>query len=102
MEINKELFKKYAEIKAEIKRLEEEAKMIAPTIMEMVDSTDEKRIESDFGKFSVTTKKTWKYSEIVNDMAAKLKIQQDNEVATGKATFTESRSVRFDSIKSEE
>jgi nucleoid DNA-binding protein len=102
MEINKDLFVKYAEIKTKIKELEEEAKMIAPTIMEMIDSTEEGRIESDFGKFSVMSRKSYKYSEPTVALANELKRRQEEEVATGEAKFTESRSVRFDSIKGEE
>lgn len=99
MEINKELFAKYAEIKTKIKKLEEEAKMMVPTIMEMVDSTEEGRIEADFGKFSLTTTKTYSYSSAVTKLEDELKIKKKEEIATGEATFTESRSVRFDAPK---
>ena len=99
MEINKEKFARYAELKNKIKELEAEVDMLAPEILEMVFSTDQKKIEADFGTFTMSSRKTYKYTEPTIALAEKLKIAQQEEVATGKATVTESRFITFKAPK---
>ena len=99
MQLNKELFARYADIKNKIKELEAEADVLAPDILAMVASTEERKVEADFGVFSIMTRKAYKYTEPTVAMANELKRRQEEEVATGEATFTESNFIKFNAPK---
>ena len=93
--INKENFKKYADIKNKIKALTQDAKLIEAEIKEELVEADVKKVNSDFGTFSVTTRTTWKYTENVDAIKNKLKEEQKAEQDSGVATSTEASSLMF-------
>ena len=100
--MDKQKFERYATLKSEMKILEEEIKKLAPEILEMVDTTKEKRVESDFGIFSVTTRRNWKFTHAVTAIEEEVDRMKEEEIATGKAKATETKSVRFDVPKEDE
>ncbi len=63
--MNKELFKKYADIKNQIKELTAEAHTIEKEVVSEMNTQDVKEVKSDFGTFYFSTRKSWTYSELV-------------------------------------
>lgn len=95
---NEELLKKAAEIKLQIKALEEEYKenelQIIQAIFEL--NPDDRKVDvGELGRFSVSMTKVWEYSDEVVDKTNELKKLKDEEQATGVATYKEIPGLRF-------
>lgn len=97
--MDKTLFKKYADIKNQIAQLQEEADEIAQQVTLEMNNNQLDKVESDFGTFYFTTRKSWKYSEAVDDLAENLKQTKKDEEETGRATFEETKSLSFRAVK---
>lgn len=92
-------YTEYAALDAQIKELETKKDEIKGFILqEMVDSGEE-AVETEVGKFSVTTLKTWTYPEEVVKLGDKFKAAKARAESTGDATFVEKNSLRFTGIK---
>lgn len=87
----------YAEIKLNIAALEQEAKQLLPAVQALVEK--EGKQETSFGKFSLSTRTLWKYSEKVNKIAEKLKLEKIREEEKGIATPTLTSIVTFTAHK---
>lgn len=102
---NKELLQRAAEIKLQIKALEEEYKdnelQIITAIFEL-NPEDRKVDVGELGRFSVSMTKVWEYSDEVVDKTAELKKLKDDEQATGLATYKEVPGLRFMARKSDD
>lgn len=99
---NKELLERAAEIKIKIKALTEEYKeneeQIINAVLEL--NPDDRKVDvGDMGRFSVSMRKEWEYSDKVVDLTAELKELKAEEEATGIATYTESPSIKFTTKK---
>lgn len=102
---NKELLERAAEIKLQIKALEEEYKeneeQIITAIFEL--NPDDRKVDvGDKGRFSVSMTKVWEYSDEVVDKTNELKKLKDDEQATGIAIYKEVPGLRFTARKSDD
>ncbi len=95
--MTKELFKEYSEIKNSIKELELRADNVSKLITDEMNEAKADKIESDYGSFYFTTRKSWKYSENVDIMLNAVKVQKKIEEEKGVATFEENKSLTFKS-----
>lgn len=97
--MDKALFQEYADIKNQIAQLQKEADEIAQEVTLEMNNNELDKVESDFGTFYFTTRKIWKYSEAIDDLAENLKATKKDEEETGRATFEESKSLSFRAAK---
>ena len=95
--MNKEIYQQYAKIKNQIKALEAEAKELEPQIVE--DMGEEKSISTTIGSFYITKRKSWTYSQALNELASGLRIKQIMEQSNGTAKSKESQSLIFKAVK---
>lgn len=89
--MQKDLLKKYALIEEKAKAIEEEKQMLRAEILADMQKNKLDKIESDFGKFTVSSRRTWTYSATIIKLAEKLKIAKVKEETKGiaKAEVTE-------------
>lgn len=93
-----------AEIKSQIKLLEQEFELLQPQIIarvrELSKGYDKYAVEvGDYGTFSIAKYRKWTYSAIVEDLERKLKTRKHTEEATGEATAEEKDTLRFNELK---
>lgn len=93
--MKKELFREYATIKNKIKLLTEEAKSIETEVKGEMIKEDVEQVKSDFGTFSIVSRKSWTYSPKVIELEASLKKIKEVEVEEGVATSKISTSLMF-------
>ena len=83
------VIKRYAEIKAEIKKLTEEAKELEPQVTDLIMAQDGERLETAYATFSFVSYKKWQYSEELvaseKDFKGKLSKLKKEEETNGKA-----------------
>ncbi len=99
MAISGNLYEEYAQVDAEIKALETKKEQLRPHITKMMTDEGLEKVEFALGKFSVSPKKTWTYTEKVTELSEELKAQKAKEESTGEATFEESPILRFTAAK---
>lgn len=89
--MQKELLKKYANIEAKLRTLEEERLAFRAQILSDLQKNKLDKVQSDYGSFTVSSRKTWTYSDTVTALAEKLKITKSKEEVKGiaKATINE-------------
>ena len=99
-----ELLHHAAEIKAKIKALTEEYKDNEEQIIAAVYELNPKgKVDvGDLGRFSVSMKKEWEYSDKVETVKAQLKALKEEEEALGLATYKEIPSLKFIAKKTDE
>lgn len=83
--MQKELYKKYAMVRAERAEIEAKEALLKEQILEDMQKSGNSKLELDFGKFTVCMKKTWTYSKKVEKMLNEVKIQKYTEEESGKA-----------------
>ena len=93
--MNKENYKNYADVKNQIKELENKAKEIEVIILDEMKSQEIDSVKSDFGTFSLTKRKTWKYTDEVLKLSDVVKQQKEKEETEGIATFEEKVGLLF-------
>jgi hypothetical protein len=71
--MNNDLFVKYAEIEKQIKSLEGEKETLQPLILTELKVNRLDTLKQDFGTFSVVSRKTYKYTDIIKDIIEKKK-----------------------------
>ena len=76
-------FKVYADIKAELNRLEEERKDIEMLLIETLDGDGLKDKITSYGHFYSMGRKTWEYSEAIKEKTEELKEQKKTEELAG-------------------
>lgn len=83
----------YAKIKAQIKSLEYQAKVMEIDIIKAVDDVAGKKLVTEFATFSLIGKKKYEYTHDLTEKEAllkeKIKFMKHEEEATGKATLLE-------------
>ena len=113
--MDKSIFKDYAELDKEIGLLETKRAELKAGWFEEMKKDKVDKVESDFGTFSVMTRKSWEYSNAVSEaqvVVSKLESSDvilearkavtdliDKEQKDGTATATESQSPRFQGKK---
>lgn len=90
-----EIINRYAEIKAQIKLLTDEAKELEPQVSELVSKEENEKLETDAGKFYFTTRKSWEYPSYVKEAETKFKEEKKKAEDNGDAKFEESKSLTF-------
>lgn len=89
-----------AEIKTQIKQLQDEYDMMQPEIVRQVKElsvgTDKYALKvGDIGTFIIAKKRSWTYSQAVQALELKLKEQKKTEEADGTAELAESEILKF-------
>jgi len=86
----KDTLNEYAKIKGEIKLLEAKADELNPLVFEVMQASEAEEITlENVGKFSLGSRRTWKYSQGVQDLEQSLKSEKKIEEQTGKADYSE-------------
>jgi len=97
--MDKKTYEEYAVLDAQIKLLTEQKNKLRADIVDDLVSKDLKVLDSSVGKFTITSLKTWKYTDKVSTLEEAFKAQKATEQSTGDATFEENPSLRFTTIK---
>jgi len=84
---DKAKFERYAELKNDIKRLEEEITALAPEVMVEMGEVDE--LSTEFGMFTVGKRRKWTYPKDVEKATEDAKNAQKEAQQLGTATFEE-------------
>lgn len=95
--MNKEILKRFAELKIEAKRIDNEIEFLQPEVLkeiQAISTTDPVQVD-DLGVFSLRSLKKWHFSEELLDMKVKVTEKEAEEKANGTAKFEESTSVSF-------
>jgi len=92
-------YEEYAVLDAKIKDLETQKDMLRGLILKDMVESEQEKIETSVGSFSITRLKKWAYPKKVLDIGEKFKAEKAKAESTGEATFTETESLRFNSIK---
>lgn len=87
--MDKDILKKYADIKNQIKLLELEADSLNPEIMAAIIASGADAAETDFGTFTVGKRRTYTYPENLKNDEARLKEAKKEAEALGTATYIE-------------
>jgi len=90
-----EKIKRYAEIKIQIKDLEEGIETLKPFIVEHLESNGVDKLPTSLGNFTLGKRSSWKYTKAVDELQAK-------EKAEGLATQVVSTTLTFTQPKIEE
>jgi hypothetical protein len=82
----KTYLKKYAQLQAQIKDLEMQRDATKEIILEELHKNKLEKVESEYGKFTITTRRTFVYSEKVDALTEKVKLLKIKEEEKGIAT----------------
>lgn len=93
--MEKETFKEYARIKNQIKELTAEAKELEPELRESMLEAGADKVKTEFGSFTLTTRKSYKYSDAVAELDTQLKSKKKEEEENGTAEVSESQTLMF-------
>jgi hypothetical protein len=85
---HEKLFKRYAELCAQVRALESEMSEMKPLLIEDIVSVDGP-VQTDIGTFTKRVDKVWTYSGAVEKLDTTLKDMKSQEKADGTATFEE-------------
>jgi hypothetical protein len=88
----------YGKAKIQIKHLEDRLEELKPEIVGgiRVVAPDDGIVDTDFGIFTLSEKRTYVYSEEVETLTKRLKALKKDQEATGEATYVTNPSIRFD------
>ena len=93
--MNQNELKEYVELESQIKELEARKTTLRGSILTSLQENKLEKIESEYGKFTVVNKTTWKYSEVVEKLTEKLKITKAKEEKKGVAKASVSQYLLF-------
>lgn len=103
MELSESVVERYIRVQNEIKELEGELDLIKLEVKVKMEMDEVDYAASTKGRFSFTTRKSWKYSDECVEVTKRAKSIVDKakrlDVKEGKATYTESKSLAFRLIK---
>lgn len=104
MEEQKEILKKYAEIKDVVKRCEAQIEEMKPQIVDIISKLnpgeDEHPVEVEgIGKFSCVQKRKYSYSTETRVLEDKVKEVKKTEEQNGVATYIINPYLKFDPVK---
>ena len=92
-------FERYAQIKRDMKALEEEETLLKKEILKDLDENKTDKVVFGFGSFKVATRTSYRYSEKVQAISERLKLAQVREQEKGIAKVIESPYLTFTSPK---
>jgi hypothetical protein len=93
----KDALQQYAELKIQIAHLEKQAEALKPKVLTVVEKSGGE--DTPLGRFTLSSRKTWKYSEKVTKLVEKVKVAQVEEQEKGIAECTISNSLVFNAAK---
>lgn len=93
--MTKENFTLYADIKSQIKDLQEQEAKLKTEIEQEMEAEEVDKVETDFGNFSYIPRITYEYSDKVKQLDVGLKQEKKKEEKSGEATPTENKYLRF-------
>lgn len=94
-EVNKELFKEYRDLGAQIEELKERKSVLAEQITGTMNKLGTDQVKSDFGTFYFRTTRRWSYPAYVQTVEDKLKDEKKRAQESGDATCAETQSLSF-------
>lgn len=97
--MHKQLLRKYRDVKRKKKALEEQESELKDQILKEMEKEGAKKIENEYGTFTVATSAKWKYSEAVEKLKEKMKLEQVKEQQKGVAEKEEVPYLVFTSPK---
>lgn len=97
--MNKEILKRYAELKIEAKILAEKIEELQPEVMAMIEEAGGADVvETDFGTFTIGHRRNYTYpAHLVTALTAIKESQKESE-ATGAATYVDKPYLLFKSL----
>lgn len=95
--MNKEILQRYATLKIEAQKIQNEIEFLQPTVLgEIMAISETQPVElADVGTFTVRKLKRWEFSKELADMEDAVAKRKTYEKQHGIASFTESPSVMF-------
>ncbi len=90
--MEKELFREYAELKIQEKKIKARIEELNPKIKEQIAAAGAEKVTTDFGNFTLSKRSTWEYSPAVEKL-------QEHEKAVGIAKKIESTSLVYSAAK---
>jgi hypothetical protein len=93
------IYGEYAQLESLLSELEAKKEKLCPYIIEMMTANQEEKIDIGVGKFSLTPRKVWTYTDEVAELADTLKAKKAKEESMGEATFEEVPSLRYTAAK---
>lgn len=90
-----ELLKDYASLKRQMAALEEQEKVLKVAVMAELEKNKLDKAETEFGRFSLATRKNYSYSGKVEEMEEKVKLAKLKEVEKGVARVNETHYLLF-------
>jgi regulator of replication initiation timing len=98
--MNKEILSRYAALKRDIAQAETELDELKPQVIEMMGDND--AIETDFGTFSISKRRTWTYTPALTEKEKQLKVDKKLEEQLGTATYTEAPVLMYRQLTNKE
>lgn len=93
--MEKEQLEQYAHLKQEEKRIAEAIKQLGPLVLEQIKQSGHDKVKSSFGTFSITKRRSYKYSDRVRGIEDGLKTAKAQEEADGTAEVVEKESLAY-------
>lgn len=94
-----DLYSDYAILEAQKKEITKQQDALKARIMEAMVVNGETKIQHTFGSFSLSKLKKWEYPEYITKMEDDFKAKKALSESTGEATYTETDSLRFTSVR---
>jgi len=91
--MKKELFERYAELKAAEKEIKTEIDELNPQVMEEMGDNEE--VETEFGKFTRASRRKWTYPPAIKTAEDDLKVAKKTAEQVGDATYEENYYLLF-------
>ncbi len=85
----KDILNEYAKINKEIKELKKVADPLKDQVLEIMQESDLKEVEMDFGKIGISSKRKWTYTPDLTEKETELKLMKKEEEKLGTAEYTE-------------
>lgn len=99
--MNKSLYKEYAELKIEEKKIKIRIEELNPQIKKEIIDMGLDKLPTNLGNFNIKKVKRWKYSELIDSLKKQLDESKAQEEANGTATFVEVEQLEFREIKND-
>ena len=102
-EEQKQIFRDYATVETKLTKLEEEKKLLRVKVVDVMNETENEKVVSEFGTFSVVPgKKSYVYTETIQEMVRDVSAAKKNEEESGAAQVSQGEAfLRFSTKKSE-
>lgn len=90
-----QIFKDYADIKRQISTLEDQAKVLQVGVVAEMEKAGKTKEETEFGRFSIASRKNYKYSAKVEVLEEKVELAKIKEREQGVAKVTETNYLMY-------